>query len=169
MEFTDMATTEVRVQRFTLVSPKIFSEVLAAIEAGLGHPDLRQFHQNMAAARSWDDLERVIAAAVGPCGLMEFARFDFGMVLQKAQSGPAPRILRIILGHPLIMRQIAAHVPDAGSYVPVTILIDERADGVHLSYDLIESYLAPYGNADAREIAHGLDSKVKALLEAAAG
>ena len=85
----------------------------------------------------------MIAAAVGSCGLMEYARFDFGMILQKAQNSPAPRILRIVLGHPLIMRQMAAHVPDAGSYVPVTILLDERADGVHLSYDFIESYLAP--------------------------
>jgi len=27
------------------------------------------------------------------------------------------------------------HVPDTASYAPVTILIDQRADGVHLSYD----------------------------------
>jgi hypothetical protein len=40
-------------------------------------------------------------------------------------------------------------VPDAGSYAPVTILIDERPDGVHLSYDRMGSLLAPYGNAEA--------------------
>ncbi len=169
MAFNDMATTEMSVKRFSLVSPKNFSDVLSAIDAGLGHPDLRQFHQQMAAAKSWEDIERVIAAAVGSCGLMEYARFDFGMILQKAQHDPAPRILRIVLGHPLIMRQMAAYVPDAGSYVPVTILIDERSDGVHLSYDFIESYLAQYDNPQALEIAHSLDSKVKALLQAAAG
>ena len=169
MAFTDMVTTKVNVERFSLVSPKPFSDVLSAIDAGLGHPDLRQFHQNMAAASSWEELERVIAAAVGSWGLMEYARFDFGMVLQKAQSAPAPRILRIVLGHPLIMRQMAAHVPDAGSYVPVSILIDERSDGVHLSYDFMASYLAPYANVDALEVAHSLDAKVRALLMAAAG
>lgn len=169
MATTDIATTEVKVERFSLVSPKPFSEVVAAIDAAVGHPDMRQFHSSMAAATSWHDLERVIAAAVGPSGLIEFVRFDFGMVLQKAQGSPAPRILRIILGNPLIMRQMAAHVPDAGSYVPVTILIDERSDGVHLSYDFMASYLAPYANVDALEVAHSLDAKIRALLLAAAG
>ena len=36
---------------------------------------------------------------------------------------------------------MAKHVPDAGSYAPVTVLVDERADGVHLSYDKMASLL----------------------------
>ena len=58
--------------------------------------------------------------------------------------------------------------PDAGSYAPVTILIDERSDGVHLSYDRMASFLAPYENAEALKVAKDLDAKVKALLSAAA-
>ena len=42
MATTDMATTEVKVERFTLVSPKPFSEIVAAIDAALGHPDMRE-------------------------------------------------------------------------------------------------------------------------------
>jgi hypothetical protein len=64
---------------------------------------------------------------------------------------------------------MAEHVPDAGSYAPVTILIDERSDGVHLSYDLMASFLAPYGNLAASQVARDLDAKVEALLTAAAG
>jgi len=30
---------------------------------------------------------------------------------------------------------MAKRVPDAGSYAPVTVLVDERHDGVHVSYD----------------------------------
>ena len=63
---------------------------------------------------------------------------------------------------------MARVVPDAGSYAPVTVLIDERSDGVHLSYDRMASFLAPYGNAEALEVARALDSKVEALLETAA-
>jgi len=66
------------------------------------------------------------------------------------------------------MKRMAEHVPDAGSYAPVTILIDERQDGVHLSYDLMASFLAPYGNLAASQVARDLDSKVEALLTAAA-
>jgi hypothetical protein len=59
-------------------------------------------------------------------------------------------------------------VPDAGSYAPVTILIDERPDGVHLSYDRMASLLAPYKNAAALNVARELDAKVEALLASAA-
>ncbi len=62
------------------------------------------------------------------------------------------------------MKEMVKHVPDAGSYAPVTILIDERADGVHISYDRMASYLAPYGNADALKVAYDLDTKVEALI-----
>ena len=84
---------------------------------------------------------------------MEFARFDFGVVLRKRTEAGAPQSLRLVLGNPLIMTQMVTHVPDAGSYAPVTILIDERKDGVHLSYDRMASFLAPYGNSEALIVA----------------
>ena len=46
----------------------------------------------------------------------------------------------------------------------MTVLIDQRPDGVYLSYDEMTSLLAPYGNAEAVEIARALDVKVKRLL-----
>jgi len=49
----------------------------------------------------------------------------------------------------------------------VTVLVDERADGVHLSYDKMESFLAPYGNRDALEVARNLDKKIEDLLRQA--
>jgi len=46
--------------------------------------------------------------------------------------------------------------------------VDERPDGVHLSYDRMASFLAPYGNADALRVAEYLDNKVETLLREAA-
>jgi hypothetical protein len=66
------------------------------------------------------------------------------------------------------MKEMAKRVPDAGSYAPVTILIDERPDGVHLSYDRMASFLAHYKNAAALNVARELDAKVEALLASAA-
>jgi hypothetical protein len=43
------------------------------------------------------------------------------------------------------MKEMAKHVPDASSYAPVTVLVDERADGVHISYDRMASLLALMG------------------------
>jgi hypothetical protein len=66
------------------------------------------------------------------------------------------------------MQSMARLVPDAGSYAPVTVLVDERADGVHLSYDRMASLLAPYGNSEALNVARDLDAKVENLLRQAA-
>jgi hypothetical protein len=66
------------------------------------------------------------------------------------------------------MKQMVKHLPDAGSYAPVTMLIDEKPDGVHLSYDRMASLLAPYESAEALSVARELDSKVETLLNRAA-
>jgi uncharacterized protein (DUF302 family) len=100
---------------------------------------------------------------------MLFMQLDQGAVLQKETGQDKPRIIRLLIGNPLIMKEMAKHVPDAGSYAPVTVLVDERADGVHLSYDKMASLLAPYGNRDALDVARELDSKVEDILRRAAG
>ena len=46
----------------------------------------------------------------------------------------------------------------------MTILIDNRPDGVHLSYDKMESLLSSYGDTDALKVARELDSKVENSL-----
>jgi hypothetical protein len=51
---------------------------------------------------------------------------------------------------------------------PITILIDERADGVHISYDTMVSHLAPYGNNDVLRVARDLDAKIEKIIAAAA-
>jgi uncharacterized protein (DUF302 family) len=95
-------------------------------------------------------------------------RFDHGSILQKENGTAKPRILRIVAGNPLIMKEMVKHVVDAASYAPVTILIEERPDSVRISYDRMASYLAPYGNNDALKVARKLDAKVEKILTAAA-
>ena len=99
---------------------------------------------------------------------MEFIRFDSGEVLRKERGGQGPKILRLVVGNPVIMKEMARTVPDAAAYAPVTILIDERADGVHLSYDSMESLLAPYNSQPALAVARELDAKIEILLKTAA-
>ena len=77
-------------------------------------------------------------------------------------------MIRFLIGNPLTMKEIAKHVPDAASYAPVTILVDERSDGVHLTYDTMASLLAPYDNASALAVARELDTKIENLLREAA-
>jgi len=163
-----MSIRQFTVERFSVISSKPFSQVVSAIEAVVGHPDMRAFGTNVAKAATWEELEQVVHASIGPSGFMEFARFNLGQILAKEQGADAPKILRMVVGNPLIMKRMAEHVHDAASYAPVTILVDEREDGVHISYDKMESYLAPYANLAALKVAHELDAKVEALLSAAA-
>jgi uncharacterized protein (DUF302 family) len=95
---------------------------------------------------------------------MLFMELDQGAVIRKETGMDTPKIVRLIIGNPLIMKEMAKHVPGAGSYAPVTVLVDERTDGVHLSYDRMASLLAPYRNPDALEVARSLDTKVEDLL-----
>ena len=126
-----------------------------------------EFTAKVAAATTFEEMQNVINESVSEIGLMEFMRLDHGAVLAKAGVDSDPKSVRLIMGNPLIMQSMARLVPDAGSYAPVTVLIDQRPDGVHLSYDEMASLLAPYGNAEASKIARDLDAKVKRLLQEA--
>ena len=163
-----MQTRQINVQRWTIISHKPFDVVVAAVEAGIGKPNMSDFAAKTAAATTYQDLQTVVNDGISEIGLMEFMRLDHGAVLAKAGVQGRPKMVRLIMGNPLIMQSMARLVPDAGSYAPVTILVDERADGVHLSYDQMASLLAPYGNSEALSVARDLDAKVEDLLRQAA-
>jgi uncharacterized protein (DUF302 family) len=163
-----MGSKQISVRRFSVTSSKKFEEVVAKVAAGVGHPDMRGMFTKIGAAKSYAEVEKAIEPGLGPTGLMEFMRFDHGEVVRKDRGEKTLRVMRFLIGNPLVMKKMVEHVPDAGSYAPTTVLVDERADGVHLSYDTMASFLETYGNAEAMKVARELDAKMEALLTAAA-
>jgi uncharacterized protein (DUF302 family) len=163
-----MPTMEVKLRRFSVVSEHPFEVVVDRLASTIGHPDMNAFHQVLDDARTEADLQRIVHEAVGPSELMEFARFDAGGVLRKEQGKHGPKILRLLVGNPAIMKEMVKTVPDAASYAPVTILVDERDDGVRLSYDSMASLIAPYDSPTALAIAEDLDTKIEDLIRTAA-
>jgi len=159
---------KIEVERFTLSSSKPFDQVVAALNSAVGHPDISEFWKSTHRAQSVAELQSTIEKVLGRTGLMLFAEFDHGAIVRKGTGRDTPRMIRFVIGNPLIMKEMAKRVPDAGSYAPVTILIDDRPDGVHLSYDRMASFLAPYQNAASLNVARELDAKVEALLASAA-
>jgi uncharacterized protein (DUF302 family) len=162
------STRRIQVDRVTVTSRKSLQDVLARFDAAVGRPNIEEFWRRMTAAETTSEMENVVQSALGPSGFMEFARFDHGGVVHKGKPRGAPGVFRLVIGNPLIMREMVKHVPDAGSYAPVTILIDERSDGVHVSYDRMASLLAPYENAEALSVARDLDAKVERLIASGA-
>ncbi|WP_349253880.1 DUF302 domain-containing protein [Bradyrhizobium sp. CB2312] len=159
-----MTIAKVEVERFTLTSSKPFDAVVAAFKSAVGQPDTVEFFKETRATNSFTDLERIVKRSLGRTDLMLFAQFDLGDILRREAGSGTPRIMRFVVGNPLIMKEMVKHVPDAGSYAPVTVLVDERADGVHVSYDKMEGYLMNYGSPEALAVARALDAKITTLL-----
>jgi uncharacterized protein (DUF302 family) len=144
-----MSIRRFEIERFSLISSKPFEIVVAALKAAVGRLNLVEFANASKGTGTFAELENVVLRDLGKTGLMLFMELDHGAVLRKETSLDTPKIVRFVIGNPLVMKEMAKHVSDAGSYAPVTVLVDERTDGVHLSYDKMASFLAPYGNADA--------------------
>jgi uncharacterized protein (DUF302 family) len=163
-----MAIRQVNFERFSVVSARSFEDVLARLDEGIGRPDMKKFREGMASATSFDEYQRIVHGVVGKADLMEFLRLDLGGPMRKDPKAKAYKIVRIIAGNPLIMKQMVEYVPDAGSYAPVTILVYESKDGVHLCYDTMASLIAGSKDERALGVARSLDEKVIRLLNSAA-
>ena len=159
-----MTIAKVEVERFSLTCSKPFHRVVATLKSAVGQPDMVEYFKATRAATSFPDLERIIQSGLGRAGLILFAEFDLGAILRSETGAATPESMRFLIGNPLIMKEMVKHVPDAGSYAPVTILVDERPDGIHVCYDKMESFLRPYGNPDALAVARSLDTKITTLL-----
>jgi uncharacterized protein (DUF302 family) len=156
------ASRHFQVERWSVSSSRPFDQIVSALDASLGHPDVKTLLLE-AEARPPVEMKAMIEKALGPSGFMEFTRFDPGRIVAK-ESKSSARIQRFVIGNPLVMKEMVKHVPDAASYAPVTILVAEEAHSVRLSYDTMASLLAPYGSAAASEVARDLDRMVGSLL-----
>jgi len=134
-------------ERLSLVTSRLFDEVIAGIKTSIAHRNLAEFLTETRQTPSVSKLESKVRKVLGRAELMLFFEFDHGDIVRKGTGSDTPRIIRLLIGNPLIMKQMSKHVPDASAYAPVTVLIDERDDGVHLSYDRMASLLAPYGSS----------------------
>jgi hypothetical protein len=61
-----VATIQISVQRFIVVSSKPFESILQRLEAEIGHPDMSAFGRAVTAAQSYGELEKIVETAVGP-------------------------------------------------------------------------------------------------------
>jgi uncharacterized protein (DUF302 family) len=168
MKRENMTIRKLQIERLSVSSSKPFDAIVATLKASVGRLDLVEFSKASKSASTFSELEKVIRRDMGRTGLMLFIELDHGAVLRKETGLDKPKMVRLVIGNPLVMKEMAKHVPDAGSYAPVTVLVDERADGVHLSYDRMASFLAPYNNSEALKVARDLDAKVEAMLASAA-
>jgi hypothetical protein len=163
-----MSVEKIGIERFSVVSTKQFHEVMSVLSAQIGPVDDTMLSRAISSTHSYSDFEFIVQKMIGPSGLLEYMRVDVGRFMSKGNAGKSAKSLRLLVGNPLVLRQLTEHLPDAASYAPASILIDEREDGIHLSYNRIASFLSCYGQPTASTIAQEFDQKVENVLIAAA-
>lgn len=71
-------TNQVSRERWSLVSGNRIADVIAAIDAVTGQPDMREFARNAGAAANRQELEAAFHPVLRNSGFTEFARFHMG-------------------------------------------------------------------------------------------
>jgi hypothetical protein len=162
---------DVAVRRHILTSERPFPDVLDGIFGGISQPDIGALFAKLAASTSYEEFSSLVRQAQGSAGLMRFLQLELDSALAlDPQAHQGGRLVRLIAGNPVTMGQMTRHVPDAGSYAPVTILIEELpGGGTRVAYDTVTSEIAPYGDAAASQVAERLDTEVLGLLHQATG
>jgi hypothetical protein len=159
---------EVRVRRHVFISQRPFADVMNGIYGGISQPDLGKLFQALAASANYEQFASLVKQAAGSAGLMRFLELDLDGAFTldpQATSRAGRRLVRLIAGNPVTMGEMTRHVPDAGSYAPVTILLEELPDGgTRVAYDSVVSAIALYNDQAATQVAEHLDAEVLDLL-----
>jgi uncharacterized protein (DUF302 family) len=163
---------DVLVRRHVIDSDRPVADVLAGIFGGISRPDIGALFSKLDASTSYEQFSSLVRQAQGSAGLMLFLQLDLDAALAldpRATAQAGRRLIRLIAGNPVTMGEMTRHVPDAGSYAPVTILIQETQEGTQIAYDTVASTLAPYHDAAASQVARRLDTEVLGLLRRVTG
>ena len=142
-------------------SAKSYDELVTALLADIGDEPV-PINDIAAGSDSWESYEREVASHAGPSGFMLFSLIDHGSWLEKAGTGR--KVLRVLLGNPLIAITMLRHDATAGLFAPVELLITDEEDGTSaLSYVVPSSLMVVEPNEPLRTAALNLDAKLAAL------
>jgi len=144
-------------------SSKSYDELLASLLADIGERPV-PINDFATAADSWQSYQQRVEPHVGPSGFMLFGLLDHGAWITKA--GIDRKVLRVILGNPLIAITMLRHDVTAGLFAPVELLLVDEGDGrSSLTYIKPSSLMVVDDNPELLSAAQALDAKLAALAE----
>ncbi len=141
-------------------SAKSYDELVAALLADIGEQPV-PINDISALPSDWDSYEHAVEKYVGPSGFMLFALLDHGAWITKA--GIERKVLRVILGNPLIAITMLRHDLTAGLFAPVELVILDEGGGSSLTYVKPSSLMVVEPNPELLSAAEALDAKLAAL------
>jgi uncharacterized protein (DUF302 family) len=152
----------IRIEIDTSVS---FDEVLSRLRRLMGDasvPEVVTFAKE--ATTEAEFIQRVQERLVGESGFMLFHEIDHGGWLPR--FGINRRVVRWILGNPLLAITMIRHDITAGLFAPVEILVTEkeRGAGTTITYVRPSSLISIEVNPSLEAAAKALDEKLEALI-----
>src|SRR5580693_2747467 len=99
---------KIEMERLTVTSSKPFDVVVVGIKASVGHPNMASLWQAVQRATTDTELDAAIQPTLGKTGLMQFVEFDHGMVIRKGTEHRTSKMVRMVIGNPLIMKEMAS-------------------------------------------------------------
>ena len=142
-------------------SDKSYDELLAALLADIGDQPV-PINDIGASTGDWQSYQERVESHVGPSGFMLFALIDHGAWITKA--GIDRKVMRVILGNPLIAITMLRHDVGAGLFAPVEVLVMDEGEGrSSLTYVKPSSLMVVKPNPELLSAAKELDAKLAAL------
>lgn len=161
MPASDVREVSFQGVRLRFGSNKTYDELVAALLADVGD-DAVAIDDVAVTTDGWRSYEQKVQSHVGPSGFMLFHTFDHGAWIKKA--GIDRKVLRAIIGNPLIAITMLRHDVTAGLFAPVELLLVEEDDGhSSLTYVKPSSLMVVEDNPPLASAAHELDDKLAAL------
>ena len=141
-------------------SSKSYDELLASLLADIGEKPVSL--DGLATAGGWQSYRERVESRVGPSGFMLFSLIDHGAWITKA--GIDRKVMRVILGNPLIAITMLRHDVSAGLFAPVEALVMDEGEGrSSLTYVKPSSLMVVEPNPKLLSAAEELDAKLAAL------
>lgn len=141
-------------------STKSYEQLVSALLADIGETPV-PIDDFPKAFDSWESYQHKVQSYVGPSGFMLFGLFNHGGWITKA--GIDRKVLRVVLGNPLIAITMLRHDVTAGLFAPVELLITDEGDGSSLAYVKPSSLMVIEKNPELLSAAEELDAKLAAL------
>jgi uncharacterized protein (DUF302 family) len=141
-------------------SAKSYDELVAALFADIGETPV-ELDDAVKTSDNWQSYQQQVEPYVGPSGFMLFKLFDHGAWITKA--GINRKVLRVVLGNPLIAITMLRHDVTAGLFAPVEVLLVDEGDGSSLTYIKPSSLMVFEPNPQLLSAAEELDNKLAAL------
>jgi uncharacterized protein (DUF302 family) len=141
-------------------SAKSYDALLAALLDDIGEKPVSL--TDLAKADTWASYQKQVEPHVGPSGFMLFKLIDHGAWISKA--GIDRKVMRVVLGNPLIAITMLRHDVKAGLFAPVELLLVDEGEGrSSLTYIKPSSLMVFEPNAELLSAAEKLDAKLAAL------